>query len=66
MMAGYSVKGTLAHHVLSEPKEITTSTGDRVPVNLSIHYISFSAHSDYAQVIASECFGFPSILSVCF
>ena len=23
--------------------------GDRVPVNLSIHYISFSAHSDYEQ-----------------
>lgn len=49
MMAGYSVNGTLAHHLQSEPKEITTSTGDRVPVNLSIHYISFSAHSDYAQ-----------------
>ena len=41
--------GTLAHYVMSEPKEITTSAGDRVPVNLSIHYISFSAHSDYAQ-----------------
>jgi cleavage and polyadenylation specificity factor subunit 3 len=49
MMPGYSVAGTLAHHILSEPKEITTSQGDRVPVNLSIHYISFSAHSDYAQ-----------------
>lgn len=49
MMPGYSVAGTLAHHVMSEPKEITTSAGDRVPVNLSIHYISFSAHSDYAQ-----------------
>ena len=49
MMPGYSVAGTLAHHLISEPKEITTSTGDRVPVNLAIHYISFSAHSDYAQ-----------------
>ena len=49
MMPGYSVAGTLAHHVMSEPKEITTAAGDRVPVNLSIHYISFSAHSDYAQ-----------------
>ena len=44
-----AVAGTLAHHVMSEPKEITTSAGDRVPVNLSIHYISFSAHSDFAQ-----------------
>ena len=49
MMAGYSVPGTLAHTVLSEPKEIITQGGDRVPVHLSIHYISFSAHSDYAQ-----------------
>ena len=49
MMPGYSVAGTLAHHVLNEPKEIVTSAGDRVPVNLSIDYISFSAHSDYAQ-----------------
>ena len=49
MMPGYSVAGTLAHIVMSEPKEITTSAGDRLPVRLSIHYISFSAHSDYAQ-----------------
>ncbi len=35
--------------MLNEPKEITTSVGDRVPVNLSINYVSFSAHSDYAQ-----------------
>ena len=49
MMPGYSVAGTLAHHVLNEPKDITTSAGDRVPVNLSINYVSFSAHSDYAQ-----------------
>ena len=26
MMPGYSVAGTLAHHLISEPKEITTST----------------------------------------
>ena len=49
MMPGYSVAGTLAHYVMTEPKEITTSQGDRVPINLSIDYISFSAHSDYAQ-----------------
>jgi len=49
MMPGYSVAGTLAHHVMSEPKEIVTSAGDRVPVNLSIDYTSFSAHSDFQQ-----------------
>ena len=57
MMPGYSVAGTLAHHLLSEPKEIITTGGDRVPVNLSIHYISFSAHSDFAQTsrFVKEC-----------
>ena len=49
MMPGYSVAGTLAHQVMSEPKEIVTSAGDRVEVNLSIDYISFSAHSDFQQ-----------------
>jgi len=34
---------------MSEPKEIVTSAGDRVEVNLSIDYISFSAHSDFQQ-----------------
>ncbi len=43
------VAGTLAHRLDSKPSEIVTSSGDRVPVNLSIDYISFSAHSDYAQ-----------------
>jgi hypothetical protein len=49
VMPGYSVAGTLANHLLTEPKEIQTSSGDWVPVNLSITYISFSAHSDFAQ-----------------
>jgi len=49
VMPGYSVVGTLANHLLTEPKEIQTTSGDWVPVNLSITYISFSAHSDFAQ-----------------
>jgi len=49
MMPGYTVAGTLGHHVMSEPQEITTQAGETVPVALSIEYISFSAHSDYAQ-----------------
>lgn len=49
MMPGYTVAGTLGNHVMSEPTEITTQAGDVVPVNLSIEYISFSAHSDYTQ-----------------
>lgn len=34
---------------MSEPTEITTSAGQVVPLKLSIHYISFSAHSDFQQ-----------------
>jgi cleavage and polyadenylation specificity factor subunit 3 len=49
MMPGYTVAGTLGHHVMSEPTEITTQAGESVAVLLQIEYISFSAHSDYAQ-----------------
>jgi cleavage and polyadenylation specificity factor subunit 3 len=36
-------------HILSEPSEITSSSGSKLPVRCSIDYISFSAHVDYAQ-----------------
>jgi len=49
ILSGYSVEGTLAKHIMSEPKEITTLAGVTVPLHLSIHYISFSAHSDFKQ-----------------
>jgi len=48
-MPGYTVSGTLGHEVMSEPTAITTQAGDVIPVNLSIEYISFSAHSDFRQ-----------------
>ena len=46
---GYCVEGTLAKHVLSEPEDITTMAGQRLPMKLSVDYISFSAHTDYQQ-----------------
>ncbi len=49
VMPGYSVAGTLAHHLLSEPTAIKSASGDMLPVKLSISYVSFSAHSDFAQ-----------------
>lgn len=52
MMPGYTVSGTLGHHVMSEPQEVTSSAGETLPVRLQIEYISFSAHSDYAQTSA--------------
>ena len=42
---GYCVEGTLAKHVLSEPEEITTMAGQKLPLKLTVDYISFSAHT---------------------
>jgi hypothetical protein len=49
IITGYSVEGTLAKHILSEPTHIQTLTGQKLPLNLSVAYISFSAHADYAE-----------------
>lgn len=49
IIAGYCVEGTLAKTILSEPEEIVTMSGQKVPLNMSVEYISFSAHTDYQQ-----------------
>lgn len=49
IIAGYCVEGTLAKTVLSEPEEIVTMSGQKLPLNMSVDYISFSAHTDYQQ-----------------
>ncbi|KAK4008839.1 cleavage and polyadenylation specificity factor 73-like [Daphnia magna] len=49
IIAGYCVEGTLAKHVLSEPEDITSMAGQKLPMKLSVDYISFSAHTDYQQ-----------------
>lgn len=49
IIAGYCVEGTLAKTILSEPEEITTMSGLKLPLNMSVDYISFSAHTDYQQ-----------------
>ncbi|XP_046546070.1 LOW QUALITY PROTEIN: cleavage and polyadenylation specificity factor subunit 3-like [Haliotis rubra] len=49
IIAGYCVEGTLAKHILSEPDEIVTMTGQKLPLKCSVDYISFSAHADYQQ-----------------
>lgn len=46
---GYCVEGTLAKAILSDPEEITTMTGQKLPLKMSVDYISFSAHTDYQQ-----------------
>ncbi|XP_035724312.1 uncharacterized protein LOC118442590 isoform X2 [Vespa mandarinia] len=49
IIAGYCVEGTLAKTILSEPEEITTMSGQKLPLKMSVDYISFSAHTDYQQ-----------------
>ncbi|XP_065901282.1 cleavage and polyadenylation specificity factor subunit 3-like [Dysidea avara] len=49
IIAGYVVEGTIAKQILSEPTEITTMTGQKLPLRMSVDYISFSAHTDYDQ-----------------
>ncbi len=49
IVAGYCVEGTLAKTILSEPEEITTLNGQKLPLKMQVNYISFSAHTDYKQ-----------------
>ncbi|XP_047334513.1 cleavage and polyadenylation specificity factor subunit 3-I-like [Impatiens glandulifera] len=49
VIPGYVVEGTLAKTIITEPPEITLMNGLMAPLNMQIHYISFSAHADYAQ-----------------
>jgi cleavage and polyadenylation specificity factor subunit 3 len=49
VIPGYSVAGTLAYEIKSEPKTVTTSAGQVVPLRMSVHYVAFSAHADYSD-----------------
>ncbi|CAK9175706.1 unnamed protein product [Ilex paraguariensis] len=52
VIPGYAVEGTLAKTITTEPKEVTLMNGLTVPLNMQVHYVSFSAHADYAQTSA--------------
>lgn len=52
VIPGYVVEGTLAKTIITEPKEVTLMNGLTAPLNMQVHYISFSAHADYAQTSA--------------
>ncbi|ESQ29353.1 hypothetical protein EUTSA_v10024010mg [Eutrema salsugineum] len=49
IIPGYMVEGTLGKTIINEPKEVTLMNGLTAPLNMQVHYISFSAHADYAQ-----------------
>jgi cleavage and polyadenylation specificity factor subunit 3 len=48
MIPGYCVEGTLAKTIMNASIDTyETLEGRKAPLNLSVHYISFSAHSDF-------------------
>jgi cleavage and polyadenylation specificity factor subunit 3 len=49
LIAGYTVEGTLAHDLLSAPKEVTGMDNRIRSRNCDIEHITFSAHVDFAQ-----------------
>eukprot|EP01080_Neovahlkampfia_damariscottae_P008994 gene8994-1093_t len=49
VIPGYCVEGTLAKKIITEPSEVTLSSGQTVPLNMTVKSISFSAHSDREQ-----------------
>ncbi|CAO2813261.1 unnamed protein product [Amaranthus hypochondriacus] len=52
ILPGYVIDGTLAKTIINEPKEVTLMNGLKAPLNMQVHYISFSAHADSAQTSA--------------
>lgn len=49
IIAGYTVEGTLAHQLLSQPTQITCTNNVIKSRRCQIEYISFSAHVDYSE-----------------
>ncbi|RXW15316.1 hypothetical protein EST38_g10539 [Candolleomyces aberdarensis] len=49
IITGYSIEGTLARDIMTEPDEITSLKGDTIPRKMSVDAFAFSAHVDYAQ-----------------
>ncbi|KAK0226076.1 beta-lactamase-like protein [Armillaria fumosa] len=49
IITGYSIEGTLARDIMTEPDEFESIKGGMIPRKISVDYISFSAHVDYSQ-----------------
>ena len=50
ILAGYFVEGTMAREIMTNPSEIQTLDGRKLPLNMQVSYMSFSAHVDYRQI----------------
>ncbi|KAI9087671.1 beta-lactamase-like protein, partial [Phlyctochytrium arcticum] len=65
IIPGYVVEGTLGKQILSQPDEIVSMSGAKLPLRLSVEYISFSAHVDYRENSAFiEEVGAPNLVLV--
>ena len=49
ILPGYASNDTLVSELQTEPKEITSHTGQKLSRNLSIVSVSFSGHADFTQ-----------------
>eukprot|EP00472_Partenskyella_glossopodia_P006262 CAMPEP_0197522852 /NCGR_PEP_ID=MMETSP1318-20131121/7908_1 /TAXON_ID=552666 /ORGANISM="Partenskyella glossopodia, Strain RCC365" /LENGTH=864 /DNA_ID=CAMNT_0043075353 /DNA_START=73 /DNA_END=2667 /DNA_ORIENTATION=+ len=49
VIAGYTVQSTLAHEVLREPLTVPAMAGGELPLKMSVHNVSFTAHADYNE-----------------
>ena len=51
IITGYSVEGTMAKHIITEPSSITSSVNPevKIPRRISVDEISFAAHVDFKQ-----------------
>ncbi|KAF9462338.1 beta-lactamase-like protein [Collybia nuda] len=49
IITGYSIEGTLARDIMTEPEDFVSMKGVTIPRKISVEYISFSAHVDYSQ-----------------
>ena len=49
VIADFAVQGTLARDILTNPSEVMTRSGAKVPLRCQVDAISFSAHADFPQ-----------------
>jgi cleavage and polyadenylation specificity factor subunit 3 len=49
IIADFAVQGTLARDILTNPSEVMTRAGAKVPLRCQVDAISFSAHADFPQ-----------------
>lgn len=49
IIADFAVQGTLAREILTNPPDIITKNGARLPLRCQVDAISFSAHADFSQ-----------------